>query len=210
MLLIKIILYVLLALFILLLMVLIIPFDYQAKGEYGNEKKLSFKVLWLFGLVTFSGSYSPVSGMIGAARLFGFKIKLDMNSLKVKEKKPKGSKPEKKKSPRKRTFRPGSMDRETFFYIIGSMRKLLRHILPRSVEAQGVLGFEDPYYTGLACIVLENLRGLHLHKIRIRYVFYDEVYEGQFRLAGRIRLIYAAYVTLRVLVKKPVRKLIFQ
>lgn len=62
-----------------------------------------------------------------------------------------------------------------------------KHTRPMRLEAEGYYGFEDPYYTGLACALI-NCTSPHGDKYNINLtpVFDEEVIEGSFIVEGRI------------------------
>ncbi|WKY46176.1 hypothetical protein Q5O14_08845 [Eubacteriaceae bacterium ES2] len=108
----------------------------------------------------------------------------------------------------KRGIPVGLINRDIVKYILYDFNKLLKHLMPKKFEASGTIGFDDPYHTSIFCMLMEIFRGYKLHDIQIQYVFYEEVYEGKFYLEGKIRLIYIAYIAIKLMLNKSVRKMI--
>lgn len=205
MLIIKILLVLLGILFLLLLMILLIPFVYQIKVISLNEKSLRFNTFWFFGLLGFSGTYVLYQGFEMKINVFGLKIKVNTKD-KVKKDSIKKIKKKKKKT---RNKKKKAFSFSAIKPLLLSVKKVLFHFMPDGIEGYGRLGFFDPYYTGMACSIIEALRGLHYHNLKLNYVFEEEVYEGEIYIHGKIYIVYIAYIAIRLLLNKSARKLIF-
>ena len=188
---------VLLILLLLLLFILFIPFDYKAKAVSLDEKHLNYKVIWMFGLLSFNGMYVVGKGNTINLSLLGIKKRLN-NSEKIKKEKP--SKSKKKSSI--------NFNTEGVKYILNNVKKLIKYFLPNKIIGYGRLGFSDPYYTGITCAAIETIRPFYLQNLKIDYVFDDEVYEGNVYIEGRIFVIYIVYIAIRLFLNKSARELI--
>lgn len=209
----KIFLVLLWILLILLLAILLIPFSYKLRAISKEEKKSVWAdVHWLFGLLGIKGTYEYGLGFEGVIRILGIPIKVKEEDLakfgkgkekdkgkKTKEKKEK----EKKKSTRTKVFTVDALN-----YLLSRVSDVLHHLLPRRFEGYGILGFDDPYYTGIVSAVLESLRGIGAHHMNIQYAFDREVYEGEIYMEGRIVIIYLVYMAIKLLVHKSSRDML--
>ncbi|QRN84645.1 hypothetical protein JR334_06520 [Clostridia bacterium] len=206
----KIIQVVLWALLLVLLAVLFIPFRYKIRGVSKEEKSVSVDIHWLFGLLALRGIYRHGSGFEGLIRILGIPFKVDEESLtkfgsdKRKDKKGKDTKEKNKK----RKDRGTVFSVEALEYLFSSIRKVLGHVLPRSVEGYGIVGFDDPYYTGLMSAVIETMRGMGFHHMNIQYAFDREVYEGEIYMEGKLVIIYMVYIAIRLLLHKSSRNML--
>ena len=185
----------------ILLLVLFIPFGYKAKAVSLDERNVRFNIYWLFGLVGFLGYYASEQGFEGKVNIFGFKKNIETKEKEKKEKK------EKKKKKKKRIL--GVLNISGIRYLLENIKKIIRHIRPDKIEGYGRLGFDDPYNTAAVCSFLEILRGWHLHKLNLDYVFDEEVYEGEINIEGRIFIIYLVYIAARLYLNKSTRKMVF-
>lgn len=211
MLILKILWILLLILLILLLFILLIPFSYKLRGVSREKKTVWADLHWLFGLLGITGTYELGTGFTGKVRIFGIPIRMSAEDLskmgKSKVKKEKEQE-EKKKKKKKKNNRIKVFTLEGLQYVLHSVNTVLRQVLPRRFEGYGILGFDDPYYTGILSAVLESLRGIGAHNMKLEYAFDREVFEGELYLEGRIIIIVLLYIALRVLLHKSSRNML--
>lgn len=202
MLILKIVFILLSILFSILMLILFVPLNYRIKGVSLDEKIISLNVLCFFGLLGFSGSYRLNQGLESKINILGIKIKLDKEEKTSKEKEKKKKKKDNKNN-KKRSFSVTAIKR-----VLGDTKKLLLYIMPDRIEGYGRLGFYDPYYTGITCSIVEALRGMGFHNINLKYVFEDEIYEGEVYIEGSILIAYIVYIAIGLLLNKATRKMI--
>ncbi len=209
MLILKILLVLLWILLILLMAILLIPFSYKMRAISQEKKSVWADVHWLFGLLGVTGTYELGLGFTGKVRILGIPIKVSSEDLSkmAKGKDKDKDKKEKEKKKKKKSGRVKVFTVEGLEYVLGSVGKVIRQVLPRCFEGYGILGFDDPYYTGILSAVLESLRGIGAHNMNLEYAFDREVYEGEFYLEGRIIIIVLLYIALRVLLHKSSRNM---
>lgn len=202
-------------LLILLLAILLIPFSYKLRAISKEEKKSVWAdVHWLFGLLGVKGTYEYGLGFEGVIRILGIPIKVKEENLakwgkgKGKEKKKEKKAKDKKEKEKKKSNRTKVFTIEALQYLLGRVSDVLHHVLPRRIEGYGILGFDDPYNTGLVSAVIESLRGIGVHHMNIQYAFDREVYEGEIYMEGRIVIIYFVYIAIRLLLHKSSRDLL--
>ncbi|WP_010243536.1 DUF2953 domain-containing protein [Acetivibrio cellulolyticus] len=197
--------YMLIALFVLLALILILPIEFKVYGQ--KYEKIFFKasLIWFMGALGFHfmKEYSQEAAIY--VRIFGFKKKIDGSKFAKKDNK-KEKKDEKKKEKKKEKGKSRNYLESNFIRCaLECLKKVLNHIKPKKFVIEGKVGFEDPYVTGLLCTVL-NLLYAELKKanINVRTVFDDEIYEGKCLIQGRVVLAYLAYIALRLYFSRPV------
>ncbi len=178
--------------------ILFIPFGYRAEAVGLDEKRIRFKVFWLFQMLSFSGSYRYKQGFESRVSFLGFSFRTGGSG------KPKEEKEKRKKEGKKRR----SFSTEAVRQMLTGIRKVIAHLMPDRLEGYGRIGFDDPYHTGLLCSVVESLRGTGIHDVRLDYVFDDEVYEGEVYVKGRIYIVYIVYIAARLLLNRSARELL--
>ena len=92
------------------------------------------------------------------------------------------------------------LNRDSVQKLIGklmkSIGKIIKHILPRSLDLSGEVGFEDPATTGKVMEICAILYGLYGDHIRIISNFDEPTLKGEALLKGRI---VPGYIVLKVL-----------
>lgn len=192
---------------ILLLSVLCIPVEYGFSGYKDEEYELRGEISWLFRGLKASILKKSGSKMAVALNLLGFKITpkdhLSKPSKKKKEKKEK----KEKKSKRKRELKD-FISKPLLHKVLDFIGSILKHIRPRVLSIDGRIGFDDPYYTGLIAMFLYSLApSLNDYPIHVVPVFEEETLEGRFQVQGRIIMAVLVFVSIRLLLSKPVRNI---
>lgn len=91
------------------------------------------------------------------------------------------------------------------------LKKLIRMIRPRRIEIHGVYGFNDPVLTGTVCALIPLMeQWMPSSAISVQPVFDEEVLDIRADLYGRMLLIVVVGRILRFILRKPVRKALFQ
>lgn len=80
--------------------------------------------------------------------------------------------------------------------------KLIRYLLPTGIRARVHFGFEDPADTGMVLGAISAIYGFFPKGIRLEPDFEKRVLEGEWKLRGRIRLVYFLRLALRLLLKR--------
>ncbi len=79
-------------------------------------------------------------------------------------------------------------NREAFRLTYGSLKKLLKHILPTKLKSQLIFGTGDPCSTGQALGAFSILYSFYGDRIRITPDFENKIFEGTHYARGRIRI----------------------
>ncbi|MEG2700023.1 MAG: DUF2953 domain-containing protein [Hungatella sp.] len=99
-------------------------------------------------------------------------------------------------------------NQDTLRLILRQIKALLCHILPRKVSGKVRFGFDDPYTTGLVLEALSVFYAWYGQGIQVIPIFDEEIFAGELRLCGRIRLVSLLYLGIRILINKNFRILL--
>ena len=156
-----------------------------------KDEQVSFacRLSWLGGFV--QGAFVLGHGL--EIRLLGFKVNIGGRSSRPKDKTDKKVKVKpKKKKKRDKSFKYPFTVRETKLLL----KDVLNHLRPQKVQLHVRGGFEDPYYTGLACALLNTVQ-LRSEDVQVELDFTADTISGSFLLEGRIRPIALVGIGLR-------------
>jgi hypothetical protein len=197
---------------ILLAALLFIPFNYLFAGRKYETASVRSSVGWIFGLVKLTYKKSLYSKGIVALQVCG----LTFNLKPVKKAIESESKEKNQKKARKRNEKKNEsqsslrfLDKSFINLVFKAFIELLDHIKPKQFYLEGRFGFEDPYYTGITSAFLNILHPkLQQYRINARAVFDEEVLEGKLFISGRIVLVKAAVIALKLYFNKNFRNVL--
>lgn len=98
-------------------------------------------------------------------------------------------------------------NQKTIKIIIGQIKGIIRHILPRKIRGRAVFGFDDPAATGKALQAFSVAYAWYGDSLEIIPVFDRSVLEMEVSLRGRVQAGVIAARCLRVLLNKNFRRL---
>lgn len=104
-------------------------------------------------------------------------------------------------------FIKDEINREGFQVTFTSIKKLLKHILPKKIESRIVFGTGDPCTTGQILGVLGVFYGIYGDKVQIIPDFEHAGVEGKHYAKGRIRLGTLLVIAIKLLVDKRFKQL---
>lgn len=185
---------------LLLVLILVVPFKYSFSAMLREKTIIMMKARWaIFDAGMTFEDWSPSMNVGVAGRT--------VRSGPVKRKSRK--KPEKKKRKRQGGKRKPGMEffRQAFSFI----REVLSVLKPKEVSACGYFGLDDPADTAALASVLMLLRGcMPEGNIAVDPVFDSEVMDLEIKISGSIVLLLLVFIILKYLLKKEVRRIIFQ
>lgn len=88
-----------------------------------------------------------------------------------------------------------------------SLKKLLKHVLPKKLSSRVVFGTGDPCSTGQALGALSLLYGIYGEHVRITPDFENKVFEGSHYARGRIRMGTLLIIVIKLLLDKKFKQL---
>ena len=86
--------------------------------------------------------------------------------------------------------------------IMGLIRKLIGHVLPKKLIGYVRFGLDDPGYTGRVLAAVAPFYPKYGKSFSVQPDFEDLVLEGKAELKGRVYLFYVAYIGLRAILNK--------
>lgn len=195
---------VLIIILLILTAMMFIPFKYIAKGTINEGVCGNVSLKWLFGLVKFIISKEKESEKAKIQlSLFG------INISKADKKKTKSSKTKKTEQKEKHSKKI-QFSKNLFNIICNYFKEILRIIKPKYIKADGIYGFEDPSITGIVCGMMSIVNTvLPNNDINLVPRFEEEVCNIEFEIMGKIFGFIIIYKTIRLVMKKEIRKIIF-
>lgn len=183
---------ILLLMAVLLVTIMIVPFCYSFSGYWQDTLRAELDIKM---------------GIVRAEMVFDANNRFRVSTLgfclaekRLSRGENRGKTKERKKEPRSLADIVAFMDRAFVQSLLHTIVKTIRMIAPQTMEARGVLGFDDPYYTGL----LASLRCL-LPQIDIKPDFTRQIRDISFSIKGRIIILKVLYYALRFIFSRETR-----
>jgi len=98
-------------------------------------------------------------------------------------------------------------NRQGFKITYRSLRKILKHILPRKLKSRIVFGTGDPCSTGQALGAMGILYSFYGDRIQIIPDFENKIFEGKHYARGRIRLVTLLIIVIKLILDKRFKQL---
>ena len=206
--------YLLLAVLLLCLILIIVPYHYRVAGEKYEQSRLEGSIIWLFGGIkidfsrTFPGRFRVHLTVLGWFR-HSFAPQTPPGKPKQESLPPPGKSEEhkhskeKKKSSFKEFLKPDILKEA-----LTTLVKLLKHFQPHTLSVSAKIGFNDPMMTGLLYGLLSQFHFLiHRHDVHVQPVFDEEYLEGQFLIGGRVWIPALLLMMAGFMLSKPVRSI---
>lgn len=206
----KILMYILLFLLGLAFLLLIIPVNYRGQVLTAEGFRAQFAFGWagkLFGIsAEIKGEDYDVTLRILDKRVHKLKSKGQEGEKKQSEQKTE-KKAKEKKVPGFREITDGALINEILEYI----KRVLNVVKPKYIHLYGTYGFDDPSITGMVCGAAAAIKPMIPHaRVRLYPDFTQEIIDLDLRAEGSMTVGSLAYQTIRTVLKKPVRKILFR
>lgn len=193
---------ILVILFLIIIMLLFIPFEYRLRGNFDEDFCGEASINWFFGLVKFLAHKGKSKCEIGFI-LCGKKISARRRAKNKNSKKERSK--EKKKPSKKIDF-----TRKLISIFYNYCMDVLNIVKPKYFKAVGVYGCEDPSITGFICAFISIINEVIPNRnINLQPVFEEEILDIESEVYGAVVPMTIVYKTLRLIMKKEVRKIIF-
>lgn len=181
-----------------------IPFGYIVKGSIDDGFCGNACIKWLFGVVKLA-----VSKEIGSSKIKVHLILCGINISPANNKKFKTSKT-KKSEISEIKLKKIQFSKNLFNIICNYSKEVLNIIKPKYIKANGIYGFEDPSVTGILCGMISIINTVFINStIDLVPSFQEEVCNIKFEIMGKIFGFIIIFKTIRFLLKKEIRKIIF-
>lgn len=203
----KIFLILMLLLLSILVLILFIPFKYFMKGKVDGDIGGSLETRWLFGLVkvtVYKYEDKPkIKIIICGLQVFNKKL---IEDYEKKEKKLDKKEKYRKKSKSKRSF-----GKDLILEFFKYFKDIINIVKPKYFKISGVYGFEDPSLTGMLLGIISIIKGaVPKAQIYVEPDFEEEFINIEAEIYGDIKICVICYRTLKLIIKKEVRKFLFQ
>lgn len=203
----KILLILMLILLSILTLIIFVPFKYYLNGKIDGIIGGSAEIRWLFGLVkVFVYKYEDkpeIKIVFCGLNIFCKKL-IEDNEINQK-------KPDKKQKSKKKTKSKRSFGKDLLLQFFKYFKDIINIVKPKYFKISGVYGFEDPSLTGMLLGIISIIKGA-VPKARI-YVepdFEEELINIEAEINGDIKVWVICYRTLKLIIKKEVRKFLFK
>lgn len=210
---IKILLYLLLFIVGLLLLLLLIPFNYSGRVTAADSFKAKAAVGWAWKLLGINaeleGEAVDITFRVFDKPLYKFKS-MEAQVPEEQEEKAPQQKDKGKKGGKGISFKDIT-DKAFINEILEYFKRVLSIAKPKYLHLYGTYGFEDPSLTGMLCGVTGVIKGIIPHaRLHLTPDFTQEIMDLDFRVEGSMAVGSLAYQTIRTMLKKPVRKILFR
>ncbi len=192
----------------ILMLILFIPFQYFMNGKIDGSIGGKGEARWIFGLVkviVYKYEDEPEINII-VCGLNIYSRKLIEENNEKKEKKASKKKKTKKEPKSKRNIGKNLLV-EIFYYF----KDIINIVKPKYFRISGVYGFEDPSLTGMLLGIISIIKGaVPKAKIDVNPVFEEEIINIEVEIYGDIKVCVICYRTIKLIIKKEVRKFLFK
>lgn len=209
----KILLYLLLFLLGLVVLLMIVPFSYTGQVLSAEGFRVQVMLGWAWRLLGINaeieGEAVDINLRVMNKKVYKLKSRADSEEGEKPQKQ--SEKKDKAKKDKKGLSLKALSDRTLINEILEYFKKVLDITKPKYLHLYGTYGFDDPSLTGMVCgmtgIIKSIIPNARLH---LTPDFTQEIIELDFRAEGSVTLGSLAYQTIRTILKKPVRKIIFK
>jgi len=194
----KTLLFLIIALLVLLLLILIIPFKYSFSAFLKEKTIIRMEAHWIV-------LHAELSMEDWSTRM---KINVLGRTVKSGHVEKKIRKKHVKKERKKKLEMPGI---EFLKEAILFLKEVVEVIKPKVMTAQGFYGFDDPANTAAVSYLIMLINSIAPNaQIRLNPLFDSEMKDVEVNISGRITIILLICIMIKYLLKKEVRKVLFQ
>lgn len=204
----KILIVLIIILFSILLLILLVPFEYFMKGQIDRTIGGLIETKWLFGLIKVS-IYKYEDNPEVKISICGLNVYIQKLIKEDDEKKEK--KADKKEKSQKKSSLKRRLSKDLLLEIFKYFKDIINIVKPKYFKISGVYGFEDPSLTGMLLGIISIIKGaVPKARIDIEPDFEEEFISIEAEIYGDIKVSLVCYRTLKLIIKKEVRKFLFK
>ena len=186
----------------ILLLMLFIPFEYLLNGKIHDSAEGKAEIRWIFGLIKIIickyDEKPEIKIIICGLNIYNKKLTKKINTKKYKKS---------KKEHKRRTNIGKKLIIELFKYF----KDVINIVKPKYFRISGVYGFEDPSLTGMLLGLISIIKGAVPNaEIYVEPVFEEETINIETEIYGNIKVWVICYRTLKLIIKKEVRQILFK
>ncbi|MCB2352927.1 DUF2953 domain-containing protein [Clostridium estertheticum] len=207
----KILLYLLIFIFGIILLFLITPFEYYISSKIDEKINVDITLLFFKKIIKVMVRHEDTK-KIFILKFMGLRIiRKEVKSPDIKIEKEEEER-NKKNSKKKSSFNIRDyIEREFINDLINYFKDIVNIVKPKTVKINGFYGFEDPSLTGMLCGIIPLISNLiPKSDINLQPVFDDEIIEIECDVHGKISLLSTIIKTLKFVFKKNSRQKIFK
>ena len=186
----------------ILLLALFIPFEYLLNGKIHDSVEGKAEIRWIFGLIKIIickyEEKPEIKIIICGLNIYNKKLIKRINTKKNKKS---------KKEHKPRTNIGKKLIIELFKYF----KDIINIIKPKYFRISGIYGFDDPSLTGMLLGLISIIKGaIPNAQIYVKPDFEEENINIEAEICGDIKVCVIGYRTLKLLIKKEVRQILFK
>ena len=195
-------------LLLILMIILFIPFKYFMNGKIDDIIGGHTEVRWIFGLVkviVYKYEDEPqIKISICGLNVYSRKLIEENNEKKVE-------KASKKKRKKKEFKSKRNIGRNLLVEFFKYFKDIINIVKPKYFKISGVYGFEDPSLTGMLLGIISIIKGaVPKAQIYVEPDFEEELINIDVEINGDIKACVICYRTLKLIIKKEVRKFLLK
>lgn len=190
------------------MIILFIPFKYFMNGKIDDSIGGHAEARWIFGLVkviVYKYEDEPqIKIIICGLNIYSRKLIGENNEKKGKEASKKIRKKKESKSKR-------NIGRNLLMEFFKYFKDIINIVKPKHFRISGQYGFEDPSLTGMLLGIISAINGVvPKAKIDVNPDFEEETINLEVEIYGDIKVCEICYRTIKLIIKKEVRKFLFK
>ena len=210
---IKILLYILLFIIGLAVLLLLIPFNYSGQVLTADGLRVKVTLGWAWKLLGINAEIEGEAYDI-TLRIFNIGVYKLKNKETLEEEQQTDKQFEKKdkhKKDRKGFSIKELSDKTLINEILEYFKRVLNITKPKYLQLYGTYGFDDPSLTGIVCGAAGIIKSIIPNaRLALTPDFTQEIIDLDLRAEGSMIMGSLAYQTIRTVLKKPVRKVLFK
>jgi len=191
---------------------MIIPFNYSGQVLAADGFRVQLVLGWAWKLLGINAEIEGEAVDITLQVMDRRVYRLKSRNTEEKEEQP-GQKPEKKekeKKPGKGLSIKDFTDKTLINEILEYFKKVINIAKPKYFHLYGTYGFDDPSLTGITCGITGIIKNLIPHaRLHLTPDFSQEIIDLDLRAEGSMVVGSLVYQTVRTILKKPVRRILF-
>ncbi len=208
----KITLFIILALVALLMLFMVLPVTYSGQLLTSDGFKASCRFGWPWRVFSIKGTFGSDELVMGVylGRLRLMKLKTEKREAIEEVKEEVEEVADKIEEKVEKSGLRSLINKSLINELIAYIKKVLKVIKPKYLHIKGRYGFEDPSITGMASGIVGIINACVPHaKLQLYPEFTEEVMDFDLLVEGRMQMGTLAYHTLRTVLKKDIRKILF-
>ncbi|WP_160686411.1 DUF2953 domain-containing protein [Clostridium sp. C2-6-12] len=191
----------------ILVLTLFIPFNYCMNGKIEGHIVGGVDIRWLFGLVkVIVCKYEDkpeIKLVFCGLNIFSKKL-IEDNEKNQK-------KPDKKEKSKKKYKSKRSFGKDLLIEFFKYFKDIINIVKPKYFKISGAYGFEDPSLTGMVLGIISIIKGaVPKAQIYVEPDFEEELINIEVEINGDIKVYVICYRTLKLIIKKEIRKFLFK